>query len=102
ICSNEYPIDFETNPDAMGIAYAIRFRAAARLYSELLSSTNISRQTMLDRDGLTRYVNEWNKGFTDWVNFLCGNVGMDHTGCWMCKNNATTLIKTHIKSTGDQ
>lgn len=99
ICGDENPLDFENDPDSMGIAFAIRFRAAARLYSEVLSSTNINRGTLLDREAAQKQVNEWNGLYTDWVNFLCGNVENGGNGCWVCRDTATTLHKSTIRAT---
>lgn len=98
ICNDERPIDFEYEPDAMGIAYAIRFRAAARLYTEHITSTNINRETMLDREAVSKAIEAWNAEYQKWVEYLCSNVEFNANGCWVCKDTATTLHKSHIRA----
>lgn len=98
ICSSERPLDFEDDSDSLGMAYAIRFRAAAILYEEVLSSTNLSRTTLVDREQMQANVTRWNEDYKNWINYLCGNINYSANGCYVCKDTATTLHKGTISA----
>lgn len=102
ICSDEYPLDFTDDGYAMNMAYAIRFRAGARLYEELLSTGKINRYTLLNRDYAARKIQEWNKEYTDWINYNCANTDLSRNECLTCRSTQTSLIRTHMGVTGDQ
>lgn len=100
ICSSQYPLDFDNDPDAMGMALAIRFRSAAILYQDLLGSDLINRFTMMNREDIGRYINEWNDKFIEWVNYECENMSnMNENDCWVCKEGKNDIIKRFIKVT---
>lgn len=99
ICSSERPLDFEDDSDSQGMAFAIRFRAACILYEEVLSSTNLSRTTLVDREQMAANVARWTEDYKNWINYLCGNVNYEANGCYVCKDLATTLHKGYIAAT---
>lgn len=97
ICSSQFPLDFENDPNALSKAYAIRFRAAAILYEDLLGSDNINRFTMLHRDEIYKSITEWNDKFMEWVNYECENSQSIHENdCLVCKEGKNDIIKRNI------
>jgi hypothetical protein len=84
ICSDEYPLDFNTGK-AMQMAYAIRFKAGALLIDEILSSPEINRYTMMDREALYGKRNHYRKQYEDWITYLCSNTPIINNDCWRCK-----------------
>ena len=102
ICSSQYPLDFENDVDAMSIAYAIRFRAAAILYQDLLGTDNINRFSMMNRDEVFRDINEWNGKYTEWINYACLNSNnLEENDCLMCKEGKNDIIKRANIVTGN-
>lgn len=101
ICSDERPLDFSDDGDAIGMAAAIRFWAAAKLYEEVLSSTNIDRITLLNREEMVNYVKYWQGEYMNWVTYICSNFSIESgiTGCYLCKDVQTTLQKNNIGAT---
>lgn len=86
ICSEEYPLDFNTGR-AMQIAYAIRFKAGALLIDELLSSKEINRHTMMDREALYGKRNYYRSSYEQWVKYLAENTEVINNNCWICRTN---------------
>ena len=100
ICSSQYPMDFENDPNALSTAYAIRYRANAIVYADLLGSDNINRFTMMNRDDMARSVGEWNEKFMSWVDYVCQNTNnLNENDCWVCKEGKNDIIKRSIKVT---
>lgn len=94
VCSEEYPFDYENDTNALSTAYAIRYRANAILYQDLLGSDNINRFTMLNRDQLVLDIREWNDKFVEWVNYVCANTQNIHENdCLICKEGKNDIIK---------
>jgi hypothetical protein len=94
ICSSQYPLDFENDVNALSIAYAIRFRAAAILYENILGSDNINRFTMMNRDEMARNIVEWNNKYTEWINYACENSNnLNENDCLICKEGKNDIIK---------
>lgn len=92
ICSDEYPLDFENSGRAMQIAYAIRFKAGAILIDNILSSPEINRYTMLDREALYGKRNHYRSKYEQWIQYLCENTEAINNDCWACKPNALIRI----------
>lgn len=86
ICSDEYPIDF-TSGRGLYIAYAIRFKAGDILLNNILSSSEINRYTMLDREALYGKRNWCRKNYEDYLAYLSANTPNLNNDCWVCKPN---------------
>lgn len=87
LCSDEYPLDFDNDANAMQIAYAIRFKAAEILVSNILSSDEINRYTMLDRESLYGKRNSYAKQYNDLLEYLVGAIQVTNTDCLICRNS---------------
>lgn len=102
ICSSEKPLDFTNDSDALYLAYALRFRAGAKVYEELISTTKLNRYSLLNQPDMQRRIQEWNTGYMDCVNYLCSradtNIGVND--CLVCRDKETTLIRTPNIITG--
>lgn len=96
ICSDEYPLDFDT-AKAMQIAYAIRFKAGAILLDEILSSPNINRYTMMDTEKLYGKRNQYRATYEKWVTYLADNTPIINNDCWICKPNSLMSRGTILK-----
>lgn len=87
ICSDEYPLDFENDGRAMQMAYAVRFKAGEMLIESILSSGNINRYTMMDREALYGKRNRYRKLYEDWIVYLCENTEVLNSDCLKCRQN---------------
>lgn len=86
ICSDDYPIDFETGY-GLQMAYAVRFKAAALLIDSILSSPQINRYTMMDREALYGKRASYRSTYDEWIVYLCKNTPIINNDCWVCKPN---------------
>lgn len=96
VCSDVYPPDYENDPNMINAAVAIRFRAAARCYEELLSSELINRTTMMNREEIRRYIDLWNTEFQNWIKYLCENFNPEVNECLICRTTNRSLTKSTI------
>jgi hypothetical protein len=85
ICSDEYPLNFATDGYAMKIAETIRYRAGALLIDDVLSSGQINRYTMMDREALYGKRNYYRKKSEDNIAWLCSNTPYINNDCFTCK-----------------
>jgi hypothetical protein len=98
ICSSEYPLDFENDGDAMNMAVTIQLRAGARLYEDILSSPEINRFTLMNREGIQSKINFWNEQYQAAVAAICENVHLSANDCLVCKTTNTSLTKSLIRA----
>lgn len=88
ICSSERPMDYEDDGQSRDIAYAIRFRAAAKLYADLIASEQINRFTLLNREYMEAKILEWNTEYSKWVEWFYNNVSVDQNDCLVCRESS--------------
>lgn len=86
ICSEERPLDFEGSGTAREIAYAIRLKAGAKLYQDIISSDQINRHTMLNREYIEKKIEEWNAEYSNWVEWYCGAINVEANDCFVCRD----------------
>lgn len=95
ICGPDRPLDFVNDSFSQYLAYGIRFRAAERLYRDLLATDVISRFTLMGREETEKQVVEWNAAYRQCISYLCDIVNIGNNDCLVCKNN-NGLIKTGL------
>lgn len=88
ICSDEHPLDFENDGRAMQMAIAVRFKAGEILIESILSSGNINRYTMMDREALYGKRNRYRKLYEDWIVYLSENLELLNSDCLKCRQNS--------------
>ena len=88
ICSDEYPLNFKTDGYAMKIAETIRYKAGALLIDYILSSPQINRYTMMDREALYGKRNYFRKKAEDQTAWLCSNTPYINNDCFVCKKQS--------------
>jgi hypothetical protein len=69
------------------LAYAARFKAAELLIEGIISTTNLNRYVMLDREHLWGKRNHYRKEYTDRLTWLVGADGIDtsYSACYPCR-----------------
>lgn len=91
ICSEDQPLNFEGDGRAMQIAYAIRFKAGHLLLDSILSSPNINRYTMMDRESLYGKRNHYRAKYEEWIGWLCENTEVQNNDCLICRPNRNVI-----------
>lgn len=87
ICSDDMPLDFESDGRAKQMAVAMRFKAGELLLEYILSSGNVNRYTMLDNERLWGKRNHFRKTYDEWIVYLCSNTEITNNDCLMCRPN---------------
>lgn len=86
ICNSERPLDFENDSFSQYLAYAVRFKAAVKLYTDLLMTTEINRESMLNKDEITALRNEWAGNYQACIQYLCSIMPIENNDCLVCKD----------------
>lgn len=84
VCNEE--LDFEANPNALSLAFAVQFRAGIYAAEEILKSGLLTRETMINADALQSSIVEWNQKYLEHLSFIVQNVNTTGSDCLTCKN----------------
>lgn len=87
-------LDFATDPFAMSIAFAIRYKTAEILASKLLGSTELTRTNMINREYLKEMRNEWGKKYNDITAYIAEQASLQQNDCLTCKDESGMSIRT--------
>lgn len=79
-------LDFECNPLALSMAYAIYYKAAELLANKLLLSVNLNRFTMVNTEMLAEARAEWTGKYNEYVSYLSENANLSTNDCFECKS----------------
>ncbi len=95
ICKNI--IDYESNEVALVMAYSVRYRAASLVVDNILSSGNINRYTMMDREALIIKRSNYLKEYQNRISYLADNINWKANDCLTC-NDFNDIVKVGILS----
>lgn len=86
ICNNlDYGTGNQVNATGLTIAKALLYKADANAYDWVLSSQNVSRGVMTDKEGMTNKKNEWKSEYNTRVAWLAQNMDITNNGCYFCE-----------------
>jgi hypothetical protein len=98
ICSDYHPLDYDNDGNALNMAYAIRFKAGVRMYEYLLSSGEINRFNLLNREYCAGRIKYWAEIYVKYIEDSCKNSNRLHDNdCLICRDGFGTVIKQGIK-----
>ena len=86
ICSDEYPLDFNSGR-ALQMAYAVRFKTAQSVIQKVLDTNEINRPNMLSREALYGKRNSFGKKYEEWIEYLVTNTEILNSDCLVCREN---------------
>jgi hypothetical protein len=79
-------LNFTSNPLALVMAYAVRYRAAGIVIDNVLSSGQLNRYTMMDREALYGKRNNFLKEYQNRISYLADNINWQANDCLACKD----------------
>lgn len=79
-------IDFDSNPLAMSLAFAIRYAVALNVADQILTSTVLSRANMVAREDWEDSKDDWNEKYAEHVNYIVDNASNKANSCFTCKD----------------
>jgi len=90
-------LNYEANPLALAMAYAMRFKAGAIVIDEILSSSQINRYTMMDRETMSDKRNKFIKEYNTRVQWIAKEMNWKANDCLKC-NTFDDVLKIGIFS----
>ena len=92
ICNAYTPIDYVNDAASQYRAEAIRFKAGEKLYRSILSTDQVNRYSLLNREYIDAMVVQWGKNYMDIITFLTTLVDVKQNDCMVCRTNNKILI----------
>lgn len=85
ICMDE--LDFKTNPIALNMAHAIRYKSVEYLIDGIISSPHISRLEIINHELMAEYRLEFQKKYNELMIYIVENIDIKNNDCFKCKDN---------------
>ena len=79
-------LDFQANPLAAAMAFAIRYKAGEILIDRIMRSTNINRMVLMDAEQNQRDKEMFAAKYNEMMVYLTDNVDVTTTDCFSCKD----------------
>lgn len=89
ICKDE--IDFTNDPWGKVLAHALRYKAGELLIEDILSSGEVNRYTMLDKERLWGKRNHYRKEYGSRVEWLCQEIDITDNDCLFCDDRRMNM-----------
>lgn len=90
-------LDFEGNPLAISMAYAIRYKAAELIADAILSSGDPDVQTLVNAEGFAEAREEWIDKYNEMTTYIASNVSVQTSDC-LCEKNVFGLTSKGVFS----
>lgn len=87
-------LDFDNDPQALTMAYAIRYQAGVEMASMLLTSTELMRANTINRDTLKALRSEWQEKYAEYCNSIADQAAIGQNDCLSCKDEYGMRIET--------
>ncbi len=84
LCKDE--LDFIGDPISGAIAHAILYRAAYHLADNILTSGEINRQSLMNREQLVEYQKEWVTKYNEMITYIVENLDVSKSDCIECRD----------------
>lgn len=82
-------LDFNGNPLASSMAFAIQYKAASNVADGLLRTTLLNRENMINTEAIQQAQLEWNVKYNEHVNYIVDNANITANDCLKCKDVIT-------------
>lgn len=87
ICGDSKLLDFTNDSFSQYMAEAIRFKAGEKLYRGLLSTDQINRFTMMNREEITATASSWGQNYIKVMEYLAEIIDTKENDCMKCRRN---------------
>ena len=79
-------LDYEGNTLAQGMALAIQKLSAVYFIDKILTSPNLNRDIMINREQLGIMKQEWIAGYQEMIHYITDNIDVTATDCFECRD----------------
>lgn len=95
ICGENKLLDFTNDSFSQYMAEAVRFKAGEKLYRQLLSTDQINRFTMMNREEITATAQQWGRNYIKVMEYLNEIIDTKENDCLKCRR-VTNLVNGSI------
>jgi hypothetical protein len=85
ICEDGF--DFVSNPLAMSIAYATRFKAGINVIESMLGDSEFNRLLMANRESLINFRSLFIENYQKKIAYIAENIDVSNSDCFTCLDN---------------
>lgn len=78
--------DFDTDPINASVAYAIAFKATEICLKSIISSTDLSRETMVNAETIEKFMMDYSQKYEDKTADILEEVDITKNDCLMCRD----------------
>lgn len=68
-------------------AYAIQYKAGCLINYSILNSSDVNRYTMLDREGLLKFIDRYSYEYDSRVKYIAETINLSESNCYKCRSN---------------
>lgn len=86
-------LDFETDPFAMSIAHAIRYKADSIMLQKLLGSTDLTRSNTINREYYKERRGEMTGRYNKMIDYITQSASLQNIDCLTCKDPHGMIVK---------
>lgn len=86
LCAERDTLDYDRDPLALSMAFAVRYKAADLLIMSILRSEKLSRSVQVAREALAEARREYLMKYNEMVNYVAANLNLDSNDCLACKH----------------
>lgn len=79
-------LDFDSNTLAQAMAIAIKKESGALFVDKILTTTNLNRDIMSDREGLAAFKQEWKASYVEMITYIVSNLDLTANDCLECRD----------------
>lgn len=92
ICGPDKLADFTNDSFSQYMAEAVRFKAGEKLYRQLLSTDQINRFTMMNREEIANTANQWGVNYMKVMEYLNEIIDTKENDCLVCRRNNNMVL----------
>lgn len=79
-------LNYDSNPLANAMAFAIRFKAAHILVNRLLTDNGLNRPKLINREAWMEQTKKWDIDYQNYMGYVVENVYIKTNDCFECKD----------------
>ena len=92
ICKSN--LDYTYDPLALTIAHSIRYISCYHVGQKLLSTVELNRQNIINREEIKARMKEWQEQYFQGLNYIAQNAKIDQNDCLVCRNKYGLAVKS--------
>jgi hypothetical protein len=100
VCNGE--LNFNTDPLALSIAFAIRYKSAELLGQKIIAGTALTRENVINREAWQMSSKDWQAAYEKAVLYIAENATVENNDCLTCKDPYGMTVNASIMTWADK